>query len=120
MKMCLCEYDKMTDESMNDVKKNVPSPKQILGVSSLFKALSDPTRIRILFVLKKHELCVCEISFALEMTQSAISHQLKILRDHDLVRTRRDGKSIIYRLADEHIHLIFNQAFDHVNEESAT
>ncbi len=118
MKYCGCQSNQNKEDLTREVKTHVPNPKQMEDVSSLFKALSDKTRIRILFALKKHELCVCDISTVLEMTQSAISHQLKILRDHDLVRTRREGKSIYYQLADEHIHLIFNQAFDHVSEDS--
>jgi ArsR family transcriptional regulator, lead/cadmium/zinc/bismuth-responsive transcriptional repressor len=116
MKTCGCE-NRSTEELMHEVIPHVPNQEKIEDVSFLFKALSDPTRIRILLVLKKHELCVCDISRSLEMSQSAISHQLKILRDHDLVRTRRAGKSIFYALADEHIHTMFSQAFDHVSEE---
>jgi ArsR family transcriptional regulator, lead/cadmium/zinc/bismuth-responsive transcriptional repressor len=116
MKTCGCE-NKSSEELIHEVIPHVPNQKKIEDVSFLFKALSDPTRIRILLVLKNHELCVCDISRSLEMSQSAISHQLKILRDHDLVRTRRAGKSIFYALADEHIHTMFSQAFDHVSEE---
>jgi ArsR family transcriptional regulator, lead/cadmium/zinc/bismuth-responsive transcriptional repressor len=116
MKTCCCE-NKSSKELMHEVIPHVPNQEKIEDVSFLFKALSDPTRIRILFALKKHELCVCEISRILKMSQSAISHQLKILRDHDLVRTRRVGKSIFYALADEHIHVMFSQALDHVSEE---
>jgi ArsR family transcriptional regulator, lead/cadmium/zinc/bismuth-responsive transcriptional repressor len=117
MKSCTCDRKQRHHELMDSFNTHLLDQKQMSDVSSLFKALSDQTRIRILFALKQQELCVCDIAYTLEMTQSAISHQLKLLRDHDLVRTRRDGKSIFYRLADEHIHLIFNQAFDHVRED---
>ncbi len=117
MKSCTCDRPIHQNQKTDRVQTNGIDLKQVTDVSSLFKALSDQTRIRILFALKQNELCVCDIALALEMSQSAISHQLKLLRDHDLVRTRRDGKSIFYRLADEHIHLIFNQAFDHVRED---
>jgi ArsR family transcriptional regulator len=117
MKSCTCDTHKDQHEDHDTLKSGDIDFKQISDVSFLFKALSDQTRIRILFALKQHELCVYDIALALKMSQSAISHQLKLLRDHDLVRTRRDGKSIFYRLADAHIHLIFNQAFDHVRED---
>lgn len=116
MKEYQCEAIVIHDDVIMEVQKHILKDFQLIKVSNMFKVLSDPTRIRILYALEKHELCVCDISVILSMTQSAISHQLKILRDSDLVRTRRDGKTIFYQVADSHVQLIFNQAIDHVDE----
>lgn len=113
MKDCTC--DRYTQDEIN--VNLMPEKDDTERVSLLFKTLADPTRIRILFALKSDELCVCNIAFLLSMSQSAISHQLKVLRDTDLVRTRKSGKSVFYRLADEHVHMIFQKAYDHVREE---
>ena len=85
-------------------------------LAELFKIFGDSTRIRILDTLAKKELCVQEIADELEMTQSAISHQLRILKQADLVRCRRDGKAIFYSLADGHVQTIMEQGIEHVCE----
>ena len=90
--------------------------KIMLKVSTLFKVLSDPTRIKIIYLLKDNELSVNEIKDNLNMTQSAISHQLRVLKDTNLVRYERSGKNVIYKLADNHVYEIFNQAIEHVCE----
>lgn len=116
MKAYQCESIIIHEDAIQEVQKHILNEDQLHAISTLFKAISDPTRIQILYALEKKELCVCDICVILSMTQSAISHQLKILRDTDLVRTRREGKSIFYRLADDHVHTIFRQAFHHVIE----
>ena len=85
-------------------------------LAELFKVFGDPTRIRILYALSSGELCVCDIAEVLGMTQSAISHQLRILKQADLVRCRRDGKAIFYSLADGHVQTIMEQGMEHVCE----
>ena len=85
-------------------------------LAELFKIFGDSTRIRILDTLAKHELCVQDIADELSMTQSAISHQLRILKQADLVRSRREGKAIFYSLADDHVATIMNQGLEHVCE----
>ena len=80
------------------------------------KVFGDSTRIRILFVLFESEVCVCDLAEALGMTQSAVSHQLKILKNAELVRARREGKSVFYALADDHVRTIIRQGMDHINE----
>ena len=85
-------------------------------LAELFKIFGDSTRIRILDVLTKKELCVQEIAEELSMTQSAISHQLRILKQADLIRSRRDGKAIFYSLADDHVATIMDQGLEHVCE----
>lgn len=84
--------------------------------AELFKVFGDSTRIRILFALSQNELCVQDIADALNMTQSAISHQLRILKQAALVKFRRDGKTIYYSLADDHIETIMHQGIEHVCE----
>ena len=84
----------------------------------LFKIFGDTTRIRILFVLFEAEVCVCDLAETLGMTQSAISHQLKILKASGLVRARRKGKSVFYSLADAHVRTIMAQGWEHINEET--
>lgn len=85
-------------------------------LADLFKVFGDPTRIRILFTLSQSELCVQDIADTLSMTQSAISHQLRILKQAALVKFRRDGKTIYYSLADDHIATIMSQGLEHVCE----
>ena len=98
-------------------ENKVQSDLEILyRLGELFKVFGDLTRIRILDVLSEQELCVQEIADALSMTQSAISHQLRILKQADLVRARREGKSIFYSLADDHVATIMNQGIEHVCE----
>lgn len=89
---------------------------QLYDVAELFKVFGDTTRIKILFVLFEEEMCVCDLAQALNMTQSAISHQLKILKQSRLVKSRREGKSMFYSLADEHVKTIIAQGFEHIEE----
>ncbi len=112
----VCETVYVHEDTIKEVQEEILNEPLNDKISRFFKAISDPTRMKILYALKRHELCVCDISVILDMTQSAISHQLKTLRDVDLVRTRRDGKTIFYRLADDHVHLIFDQAIKHLKE----
>ena len=85
--------------------------------TELFKVFGDSTRIRILYVLFESEVCVCDLASALNMTQSAISHQLRILKQNKLVKSRRDGKSIFYSLADDHVKTIIAQGREHITED---
>jgi ArsR family transcriptional regulator len=116
MNVYVCDTKSIHPDQIEEVQKHILNDQELDKVSHLFKVISDPTRIKILFALEKAELCVCDISVILNMTQSAISHQLKTLKDANLVKNRRDGKTIFYQLADEHVHLIFNQALTHINE----
>ena len=90
--------------------------KESEEVSNLFKILGDQTRVRILFLLENKELCVTDICINLEMTKSAISHQLRVLKDSKLLRSKRDGKEIYYTLNDDHVKQIFDCALEHVRE----
>ncbi len=95
---------------------HMPKEEELYELADLFKIFSDPTRIKILYVLSESELCVCDIAEKLDMTQSAISHQLKILKQSKLVKNRREGKAIFYSLADSHVKTIMRQGLDHVQE----
>lgn len=104
-------------EKVNEVLKNLPKVKDILALSNFYKLLADPTRIKILWILRNSELCVYHISEILKMNQSAISHQLKLLRMGNLVKYRREGKTIYYSLSDDHVKDIFDIGFEHLKEE---
>ena len=99
------------------VKTELPTDELLCDLSDLFKLFGDATRLKILYALLESELCVCAIAELLHMTQSSISHQLKILKDHNLVGNRREGKTMIYYLADDHVKSIVAQGFEHLIEE---
>ena len=101
---------------LQKVLEELPAEELICDLSDLFKVFGDTTRMRILYSLFESELCVCAIAELLGMTQSAISHQLKVLRDNKLVASRREGKTIYYFLADDHVRTIIGQGFDHLTE----
>lgn len=91
--------------------------EKITRLSEIFKALSDPTRLNIIYALSQDSLCVCDIAQVLDMTQSAISHHLRILRNLKLVKFRKEGKMVIYSLDDDHVLELFRQGLDHVNHQ---
>lgn len=97
-------------------QNNMPDETEIYELADLFKVFGDSTRIKILFTLFEQELCVYDIAEALGMTQSAISHQLKVLKQSQLIKSRREGKSIFYSLADEHVRLIIAMGREHIEE----
>lgn len=111
-----CEMMHHHTEVVKLVTGEMPQEEDLYDLAEFFKVFADTTRIKILYVLLKQEMCVCDIAQTLEMTQSAISHQLRILKQMDLVKNRRDGKTIYYSLADNHIVSILNQGMDHINE----
>ncbi|HMM31879.1 MAG TPA: metalloregulator ArsR/SmtB family transcription factor, partial [Clostridia bacterium] len=101
-------------DNVNMIRAAMISDNEILRLAEVFKVLGDPTRIRIFYALSKCDMCVCDIAEALGMTQSAISHQLRILRDLRLVRYWKEGKTVFYSLDDEHIVQLFNQGMEHI------
>ena len=103
-------------EQVHETAPDMPDEELLYDLADLFKVFGDPTRVRILFALFQQETCVQEIANRLGMTQSAISHQLRILKQARLVSSRREGKSIFYALADDHIYTIFRQALEHIAE----
>lgn len=98
------------------VNEKMPDETELYDLSELFKVFGDSTRIRILFVLFEAEVCVCDLAKALNMTQSAISHQLRILKQNKLVKSRREGKSVFYSLSDDHVSNIISMGFEHIKE----
>ena len=109
-----CQIICPNENIVNKVKKELLNDEIIVELSAIFKALSDPTRLKIINALSNSELCVCDIAAILNMSQSAISHQLRILRNLRLVKYRKEGKSAIYSLDDDHILQLFNQGLEHV------
>lgn len=114
----LCDCDIIHDEVVDSVKRNMPQESELYDLSDFFKVLGDSTRAKIMWALDEHELCVCDLAALLNMTKSAISHQLRALRDANLVINRRDGKNIYYALADDHVRQIFEMGLEHVRETS--
>jgi ArsR family transcriptional regulator len=98
------------------IKEKLPDEKLIYEMADLYKVFSDSTRVKILCVLLETELSVGDIGKLLEMNQSAISHQLRLLKQAKMVKFRRDGKTLVYSIADNHIGQIFNQALEHIQE----
>lgn len=111
-----CELTEIHEELLEIVNKQMPPEEELYDLAELFKVFGDSTRIRILFVLFEAEVCVCDLAEALHMTQSAISHQLKILKNSKLVKSRREGKSVFYSLADSHVRTIIDQGREHIEE----
>lgn len=102
---------------LREVSGEMPSDELLADLADLFKIFGDTTRMKILFALFESEMCVCAIAELLKMTQSAISHQLSVLKKNALVTSRREGKTVIYSLADDHVRHIVGQGFEHITEE---
>ena len=113
----VCEVHKVHSELLKSVSEAMPGDDQLYDLAELFKIFGDQTRIRILCVLFEAEVCVCDIAEALDMTQSAISHQLRILKAGRLIKGRREGKQIFYSLDDEHVRSIIGAGMAHICEE---
>lgn len=103
-------------DAVNHLKSEMIEEELLYDVADLFKLFSDSTRIKILYTLISGEFCVCDIADLLGMTQSSISHQLRLLKQNSLVKSRREGKSIYYSLADDHVKTIISQGLEHVKE----
>ena len=113
-----CETVEVHEDLLRIVEQTMPEETELYDLAELFKVFGDSTRIRILFVLSSAEVCVCDLARVLNMTQSAISHQLRILKQNKLVKSRREGKSIFYSLADGHVSTIIAQGRDHIEEDA--
>ncbi|MDD6039247.1 MAG: metalloregulator ArsR/SmtB family transcription factor [bacterium] len=112
----ICEENFIHEDCLAKVREGLPDEEEIYDLAELFKVFGDSTRMRILFVLCQSQLCVCDLAQALQMNQSAISHQLKILKQARLVTSRREGKSVFYSLADDHVRSIIDQGREHIEE----
>ena len=115
-KASICELMHVHQDIVHKVASEMPHEDALFDLSELFKVFGDSTRIRILYCLFESEMCVCDIATLLSMTQSAISHQLSVLKKSKLVKSRRSGKTVFYSLADAHVRAIIDQGMEHVQE----
>ena len=111
-----CEITQVHQGAVDQVRQVLPPDEVLSDLADLFKIFGDSTRIKILYALLRSELCVCDIAQLLGMTQSAISHQLRALKQSRLVKSRREGKTVFYALADDHVKTIIDQGLEHVSE----
>ena len=111
-----CDCNIIHKEAVNLAKEKMIDEHTFNRLLNFYKLIADSTRIRILFVLDQHEMCVCDIANSLNMTKSAISHQLKALKEYELIKSRKDGKEVFYTLNDEHVTQVFEVALEHIRE----
>ena len=111
-----CDFYQVHEDVVKAVTAKMPDEDELYDLAEIFKVFGDSTRIKILYVLFESEMCVCDIAQLLNMNQSAISHQLKILKQSRLVKSRREGKAVLYSLADGHVRTIINQGLEHIEE----
>lgn len=111
-----CETHHVHESLVHQIEDGMPSPETMQSLAEFYKVFADPTRIKILCTLFQSELCVCDLAEVTCMTQSAISHQLRVLKQMKLVKNRREGKIVYYSLADAHIQSILNQGMEHIAE----
>lgn len=109
-----CECNHVHEDAVKAVKAVMPDNQEFDYMGELFKSFGDPTRLKIMFALSKEELCVHDIAELLDMTQSAISHQLRVLRNVRLVKNRKEGKTVYYSLDDDHVYKILEQGIEHI------
>ncbi|MBS7528156.1 helix-turn-helix transcriptional regulator [Fusibacter paucivorans] len=110
-----CQCNTANNDTVTKGKAVLMTEHVAGDLANLFKVFGDPTRVKILHLLSVTELCVCDIANVLDMTQSAISHQLRVLKQAKLVRNRKDGKTVYYALDDDHVHTILRQGLDHIS-----
>lgn len=111
-----CGVTLVHDEVVKSVTEQMPEDEVLYDLAELYKVFGDSTRIKILYVLFESDMCVCDIAEALSMGQSAISHQLRVLKQAQLVKFKREGKQVIYSLADDHVRRIIDQGMEHILE----
>lgn len=113
----ICDCEVIHEDIVNKVKRRMPQDEDIYDLSDFFKVLGDSTRMKIIWALDESEMCVCDIAVLLNMTKSAISHQLRSLRDANLVKFRKEGKTVYYSLKDEHVRDIYEIGMEHIKEK---
>lgn len=111
-----CQITHHHEEIVSRYKEDMPDEDTLYDLADLYKIFGDSTRIKIMYLLLRSEMCVCDIADVLNMNQSAISHQLRVLKQNKLVKNKREGKSVIYSLADEHVISILSQGMEHILE----
>jgi DNA-binding transcriptional ArsR family regulator len=112
----ICQINYVDDERVSRARTRMLDARTIAELAEIFKVLSEPARVRILQALIEEELCVCDIAAVVEMTQSAVSHQLRILRSARLVRSQKNGKMVYYSLDDDHVRTLFEEGIRHLKE----
>ncbi len=117
MEVETCGYLCVHEQTVRQVEAGMPGEETLLRLAELFKVFGDGTRIRILYVLLEAEVCVCDLAKLLGMTQSAVSHQLRLLKQARLIKARREGKTVFYSLADDHVATLIKQGMEHVCED---
>jgi len=115
-KSLVCDCDVIHAEIVEDVTKHMPEDEELYDLADFFKVFGDSTRIKMLWALDRAEMCVCDLAVLLNMTKSAISHQLKTLRQEKLVKYRREGKNVFYSLQDEHVKNLLEIGLEHIKE----
>lgn len=119
MELCsapCCQAEIVHTDVLETVRTQLPPDEVLYDLAELFKIFGDSTRIKILYALLQSELCVCDIAGLLDVTQSAVSHQLRVLKASKLVKFRREGKVVFYSLADDHVSRILSQGMEHIEE----
>lgn len=111
-----CDFIHLHPDIIKTVMENMPEEEILYDLAELFKIFGDSTRIKILYALLESEMCVCDIAQLLNLTQSAISHQLRSLKQAKLVKYRREGKTVFYSLSDSHVRTIIDQGMEHISE----
>ena len=111
-----CDFIHAHEDIVEKVRGTMPGEDTLYDLTELFRIFADSTRVRILYVLEVSEMCVCDLAVVLGMTQSAISHQLRALKNARLVKAHRDGKTVFYSLADQHVKTILDQGLEHISE----
>ena len=111
-----CDCNIIHEKVVEAVRQGMPEEERFMDLADTFKIFSDSTRVKILYVLMQAEMCVCDISALIGMTKSSVSHQLRILKQSDLVKYRKDGRIVYYSIADEHVRSIFNEGMIHISE----
>lgn len=112
----LCQECFLHEDRLEDAREGSPTEEMVYDLVELFKVFGDVTRVKIIYALLESEMCVCDIASLLDMTQSAISHQLRVLKKARLVKFRKEGKTVFYSLDDQHIDKIFSFGLDHIKE----
>ncbi len=112
----LCDCEALHEDHIKLAQEKMQNDETLLKVAKFYKALSDSTRIKIINILEKSELCVCDICVILNMTKSAVSHQLKYLKEMNLIKSRKQGKEVWYTLADKHVSEVFDISLEHIME----
>lgn len=111
-----CDIQCIHEENVNEARSVMLGEETNQNLADLFKTLGDATRLKLLFALMQQELCVCDLAAVIDLSDSAVSHQLRVLRIQKLVKFRRDGKILYYSLLDEHVRTLFTQGLEHVHE----